>query len=324
MQTLPQKLLLLLALAAIASATVASADYEAGRLAATRGDFAVAFREWRPLAERGNPQAQYGLGRMYARGDGVRKDFRSALQWFTSAAAGGEPRALFALGKMYEFGDGVGIDKALARKYYEQARAAGIPEAAERLKQLGALPLATATPRTVGKPPSKPAEAATTPVAAGDQAKPPVQNDDPDAPGIAIFMLFVAAVVIKKIFSGIRKRLREAFTTQTLPSTRTKATRTGDRPLATSKGQSAPLVPTPAMAAEISSLPPPKEGPDWNPYSVLKVRPSATRDEIERAYKRLIASDRPEHYSGMSETVARLAKSEAARIRRAYAELTRQ
>ena len=39
-----------------------SADYQKGLDAAKSGDFATALREWRPLAEQGNANAQYNLG----------------------------------------------------------------------------------------------------------------------------------------------------------------------------------------------------------------------------------------------------------------------
>ncbi len=37
-------------------------DFEKGRDAYMRGDYATALREWRPLAERGHADAQFKLG----------------------------------------------------------------------------------------------------------------------------------------------------------------------------------------------------------------------------------------------------------------------
>jgi hypothetical protein len=45
-------------------ATPAWPDYEAGEGAYQRGDYATALRELRPLAEQGNPSAQFFLGGM--------------------------------------------------------------------------------------------------------------------------------------------------------------------------------------------------------------------------------------------------------------------
>ena len=48
-----------------------SADFEKGLDTAKRGDYATALREWKPLAEQGDADAQYNLGLMYANGHGV-------------------------------------------------------------------------------------------------------------------------------------------------------------------------------------------------------------------------------------------------------------
>ena len=56
-----------------------------------RGDFATALRLYRPLAERGDAKAQYVLGRMYAKGQGVQKDYALAYMWFNLAAAQSAP-----------------------------------------------------------------------------------------------------------------------------------------------------------------------------------------------------------------------------------------
>ncbi len=65
------------------------------------GDYATAFEKWRPLAEQGDADAQYGLGVMYAEGLGVPQDFVQAHMWFNLAGAGGyepapELRAIMA------------------------------------------------------------------------------------------------------------------------------------------------------------------------------------------------------------------------------------
>ena len=42
-----------------------SADFQKGLDAAQKGDFATALREWTPLAEQGDADAQFCLGVMY-------------------------------------------------------------------------------------------------------------------------------------------------------------------------------------------------------------------------------------------------------------------
>ena len=65
------------------------ADFEAGMDAYNRGDYATALREWRPLAEQGQAEAQHNLGELYAEGQGVPQDYGKARQWVEKAAAQG-------------------------------------------------------------------------------------------------------------------------------------------------------------------------------------------------------------------------------------------
>lgn len=65
-------------------------------------DWHEAFRLWLPLAESGNAQAQYNIGRCYSRGNGVDEDESKAVEWYMKAAAQGEPRAHCNLHLHYE------------------------------------------------------------------------------------------------------------------------------------------------------------------------------------------------------------------------------
>ena len=51
----------------VAATLAIAADYEAGVDAYKRGDYATALREFQPLAEQGDADAQYYLGVMYER-----------------------------------------------------------------------------------------------------------------------------------------------------------------------------------------------------------------------------------------------------------------
>jgi len=64
----------------------AGQDRSKGAAAYLRGDYAAALKEWRPLAEQGYSDAQFNLGVMYAKGEGVRKDYPEAAKWFRRAA----------------------------------------------------------------------------------------------------------------------------------------------------------------------------------------------------------------------------------------------
>ena len=65
------------------------ADFNKGVAAYDSGDYATALREWRPLAEQGNADAQFNLGFMYDEGKGVLQDNVYAHMWWNIAAASG-------------------------------------------------------------------------------------------------------------------------------------------------------------------------------------------------------------------------------------------
>ena len=65
-----------------ASVTPARADFDAGMAAYERGDFEAAFTELLPLAEAGDPVAQYRIGALYSHGEGVEKDDAKTLYWY--------------------------------------------------------------------------------------------------------------------------------------------------------------------------------------------------------------------------------------------------
>ncbi len=63
--------------------------FEDGVAAYAVDDYATALRLWRPLAERGDAEAQHNLGLMHAEGQGVPQDYVKALIWFRLAAEQG-------------------------------------------------------------------------------------------------------------------------------------------------------------------------------------------------------------------------------------------
>jgi TPR repeat protein len=72
-------------------------------------------------AKAGDAAAQYDVGVLYARGDGLVQDMASAATWFHAAAAQGNVAAEYNLGVMYERGLGVGADQAEALNWYRSA-----------------------------------------------------------------------------------------------------------------------------------------------------------------------------------------------------------
>lgn len=73
-------------------------DLAAGKKAYEQRDFATAFKEFSPPAEQGDAEAQFLLGRMYLKGEGVLKDTNRALKLFTASATQGNADAQFFLG----------------------------------------------------------------------------------------------------------------------------------------------------------------------------------------------------------------------------------
>jgi hypothetical protein len=87
------------------AAAPALADVKSGVDAWQRGDFAGAIREWRPLADTGNPDAQFNMGQAYRLGRGVPADLKIAGSWYQKAAAQGHEQAQANFGViLYEAG----------------------------------------------------------------------------------------------------------------------------------------------------------------------------------------------------------------------------
>jgi TPR repeat protein len=110
-----------------------AADFQKGFEAAQRGDFATALREWRPLAEQGNADAQFNLGVMYRKGKGVIQDYKEAAKWYRLAAEQGFADAQFNLGVMYDYVEGFTQDYKEAVKWYRLAAKQGHADAQSNL-----------------------------------------------------------------------------------------------------------------------------------------------------------------------------------------------
>lgn len=86
--------------ASLLAATPALADYIDGVQAYRYEQYGKALAAWRPLAAKGDPEAEYSLGMMYYRGLGVVKDPVKAYVLFARAEAGGEKAAAPMLGRV--------------------------------------------------------------------------------------------------------------------------------------------------------------------------------------------------------------------------------
>jgi cell division septation protein DedD len=141
---------------------------EAGVTAWQRGDFAGAVKQWRPLADGGDQDAQFNMGQAYRLGRGVPADPRIAQSWFQKAAAQGhemaqgnlglllyesgkrvealpwirkaaergDPRAQYVLGVELTNGDIVPRDFPRAYALMTRAASKGLPPAAKSLEQM--------------------------------------------------------------------------------------------------------------------------------------------------------------------------------------------
>jgi hypothetical protein len=65
-----------------------------------------------------------------------------------------------------------------------------------------------------------------------------------------------------------------------------------------------------------SAYKPPKSPPLW--YQVLNVEPSATREEIDRAYRKQISQYHPDKVATMGEEIRLVAESRTKEINKAY------
>ena len=100
-----------------------------GKTAYKIGDYVTALREWQPLAEQGDADAQYMLGLMYSKGQGVPWDDKAAMQWYRRAAEQGYAGAQAELGLMYYHGRGVPKDEKAAVQWYRRAAKQGHADA---------------------------------------------------------------------------------------------------------------------------------------------------------------------------------------------------
>ena len=80
---------------AVAEEKPSHPDTAAGVEAVKRGDFKAAFALFRNRAAKGDTEAQFELGMLYALGNGVDRDYVAAYMWTEIAAQQNEPYADF-------------------------------------------------------------------------------------------------------------------------------------------------------------------------------------------------------------------------------------
>jgi len=107
-----------------------------GQKAFNTQNYARAFEAWRPLAEKGAAEAQYGIGFMYESGWGVQRDYAEAFRWYQRAAQQGHVKAQYNLGMLYRNGQGVARNDALGLYWIQTAADRGDERAQGYLDEL--------------------------------------------------------------------------------------------------------------------------------------------------------------------------------------------
>ncbi|MBR4985961.1 MAG: sel1 repeat family protein, partial [Proteobacteria bacterium] len=80
--------------------------------------------------------AQYSLGLLYQKGEGVAQDKAQAAEWYRKAAEQGLGVAQYSLGLLYQKGEGVAQDKAQAVEWIRKAAEQGYSDAVVALQNL--------------------------------------------------------------------------------------------------------------------------------------------------------------------------------------------
>jgi len=112
----------------LAVVTLAYAGWEEGQAAFARRDYALALREFLPLAKGGHAEAQLNVAFMYNQGLGVPVDNVLAAQWYRKAAEQGLAEAQAQLGVVYSQGLGVARNYPEAFKWSAKAAEQGHPQ----------------------------------------------------------------------------------------------------------------------------------------------------------------------------------------------------
>ncbi|MFO1412579.1 MAG: tetratricopeptide repeat protein [Burkholderiales bacterium] len=111
---------LLLVVITLCAAHAAHAGLQEGLDALRRGDYPAAVAELRPLADKGDPEAQYRVALMYEYGKGYREDKTQAFTWLRKAAAQGHPGAETELAILLVMGEGVAQDDLQAFAWFRK------------------------------------------------------------------------------------------------------------------------------------------------------------------------------------------------------------
>ena len=121
--------IILLAILLLLSTQAFSDPLEEGFVAFKQGDKELAYKNWLPLAIRGDARAQFFLSVLYENWTGGVEDKKNATRWLTASANNGFIPARFNLGNNYHQGRYGAVDNKMAAYWWEQAAVQGFVEA---------------------------------------------------------------------------------------------------------------------------------------------------------------------------------------------------
>ena len=107
-----------------------------GNIAFSGRDFEKAYALFEKAAKMGNYTAQYNLGLMYEKGNGVKKDPVKAFEFYKKAGEQGYEPAQYVLGRLFLKGDGTPQNFSAAVKWYKLAADQGDEKAQMDLADL--------------------------------------------------------------------------------------------------------------------------------------------------------------------------------------------
>lgn len=150
-----RQILFVTMLAAAFSASNAAAIPQEESTSCEKENCATLLKQLEPLASKGDADAQFAVGAMYANGQGTPQDYHKAASWYRKAAEQGHARAQYHIGAMYDIGQGVPQNYRLAAMWF---RKAAETEAANRLPAPAETPVKTPNARAPVAPERKTAK----------------------------------------------------------------------------------------------------------------------------------------------------------------------
>ena len=106
-------------------------------------NYKTAVKWYRLSAEQGHAGAQFNLGLMYRKGEGVLQDYKTAVKWYKLAAEQGHASAQTNLGTMYDDGQGVLQDYIRAHMWFNIAASSGESKKASKNRDIVAKRMTT-------------------------------------------------------------------------------------------------------------------------------------------------------------------------------------